>query len=132
MGGGVSSAGAPFAQRPRMAPSSSQRWLLWARDFSLVGAACGFLAPFASFEGRVPRYALSAGLGGMAAGAVLGSLSGVLISLARRRLPKIGLISLGLVLGALWGGLAGAAPEYLGHENFQFYSMGLSMVTSAL
>lgn len=115
----------------RMAPSSSLRLLLWARDFSLVGAACGFLAPFAYFAGQHPRYALATGLGGMAAGAALGPLSGALISLARRRLPKIAVISFGLVLGALWGGLSGAAPELFGHERFWLYSLERSVGTSA-
>jgi len=115
-----------------MAPFSSQQMRLWARDFSIVGAACGFLAPLTCLGSHELPYALSTGIGGMAAGAVLGPLSGALISLARRRLPKIALISFGLILGGLWGGMAGAAPEYLGGTDFKFYSWALSILTSAV
>ena len=84
--------------------------LPWVRDFTFVGAATGFLAPWAVL--RQADYAALTGLGGAVSGALLGVFSAWLFSGVGRRWPKWLLLPLGLTLGGLWGA-ASVAPTAL-------------------
>lgn len=82
------------------------RWP-WMRDFALVGATTGFLAPYAVL--RKLEYAACAGLGGAIFGLALGAFSAHLLAGRARRWRKVVFVPLGLVLGGLWGAVAGAS-----------------------
>lgn len=79
----------------------------WVRDFALVGVVTGALAPyFVIFD---PAFALGAGLVGGLSGAALGAGLCLGMERARRWLPLSAILAGAAVLGAGWGGLAGAA-----------------------
>lgn len=88
----------------------------WVRDFALVGAATGFLAPYAVI--RSLEYSGFASAGGGASGALLGAFSVWLFSRVGRGWSKIVLVPLGLALGALWGGAAGLATGLSDHGEW--------------
>ncbi len=84
---------------------------IWARDWAIIGAGTGVLAPLGvialSMEPGLLPFAAGAGVAGGAAGAVLGATAPRLLERVRGRVPLPVLMLLGLPLGATWGVIAG-------------------------
>ncbi len=98
-------------------PGLLGRPLHWARDFALVGAVTGGLAPLAVYSGFPSAYYLLTGVGGMLAGALLGGVLPRLLGARIRRLPVAALLVVGPALGALWGALAGLAGSLVFRDS---------------
>jgi len=73
----------------------------WARDFAILGAAAGTLAPLTVIFD--PVFALAAGLVGAVSGVVFGGVAGALVDAVRKRVPLSVMIATAAVLGSLWG-----------------------------
>ena len=79
----------------------------WARDFAIVGATTGSLAPF--FVIFDPMFAVAAGFTGAATGAALGAFMASGLERFRNRVPLTVLAAGATFLGALWGAASGSA-----------------------
>lgn len=82
--------------------------LRWARDMALVGGGTSAFVP-ALVSGLAPSgYPLAAALVGAVTGALLGLAMPTLLDLVRGKVPLPLLLVGSLLLGAAWGGVAGA------------------------
>lgn len=95
----------------------------WARDFAVIGAASGALAP--AYLIGLPTapsdspYAFAALVVGAALGALLGAAAPAALEASRRRVRLRWLLLLGPVIGVLWGGLtAGGAAAWVLRDEF--------------
>jgi len=89
-----------------MAPPLLGSSARWARDFAFLGGVMGFSAPF--FVILEPGFAVAAGLAGAVTGAPFGVALGWWMERLRGTVPLVLLVAAAAVVGALWGGMAGA------------------------
>jgi hypothetical protein len=78
----------------------------WMRDFVLVGA-CAALAPAKVIGEQMAPFVAGAALAGPLTGALLGLVLRPVLLGPLSRVPFGALVVVGLVLGAVWGGLVG-------------------------
>jgi hypothetical protein len=99
----------------------------WARDFSLIGGVTGLLAPWLLGD---PSYIAAAAISGAVAGAGLGAA--VPRMLVRARHWKVPALMLGgMGIGAVWGGIAGAAAG-LTQPNLFWLSVAIAGIAGAM
>lgn len=99
--------------------------IAWMRDFSLIGACSGALAP-AFFWSHQPGYLAACGIGGAALGIALGFLLPPLLLGPVSRWPFAVLVVAGVGVGALWGagaGFIGGATQFGICDGLQLASL---------
>jgi len=79
----------------------------WARDFAIVGGISALLAPLFAFSG--PAFPVAAMFWGTLTGLAIGRLLPDVLERVRGRLPIPVLLTLGVPIGAFWGGITGFA-----------------------
>ncbi len=90
--------------------------LAWARDFGIVGALFGSLAPF--FVIFDASFALAGGIIGGMLGVLIGASTAVAVEVGRKRVPLAVFIAAIAVVGAVQGALCGAAGGMTGVPMF--------------
>ncbi len=97
----------------------------WMRDFAIIGAFSGALAP-AFFWSHQTGYLAACGVGGAALGVLLGLVLPPLLLGPVARWPFGVLLVLGLGVGALWGagaGFVGGVTQFGVHDRLQLAAL---------
>lgn len=82
---------------------------VWARDMAIVGGVTAFLAPLpAILLGATASFIGASAMTGCLTGGLLGAAMPGMLEWLRGRIPLAGLVALGPIPGAVWGGVVGA------------------------
>lgn len=103
--------------------------LPWIRDFVIVGAATGFIAPAMFLGSGNFLFPLLAGAGGAVAGLFAGWLSAHAMAGRMRRMRRYWLFPLGVLIGSAWGAVSGVTP-YLGLDQVSL--LGISAAVAGI